>query len=209
MSNEIASPETAFGYLSVLESEEHGYFGGYLIVSRLGRPLEFHCTAPIRPNRAQRILYGPTLEPYLLGEQIASALLDAAKLMPRLILTDRDATLHARLRSSVPLVLFHSVEDCSPGAAPDASYRKDALVASTAVGGQTSAGGVSRRTLILNDHRFELPPGFESDYDAVAQLLGELSQHVELAEPFLRIEEAIREAQRLGGREADTHDQAA
>ena len=82
MSNETPNQETTFGYLSVINSAEHGYFGGYLIVGPMGRPLEFHCTAPIRPSRAQQILYGPTLEPFLLGEQIAGAMLDAAKLRP-------------------------------------------------------------------------------------------------------------------------------
>src|SRR3982750_3366346 len=104
MPNETPSQETTFGYLSVINSAEHGYFGGYLIVGPLGRPLEFHCTAPVRPSRAQPILYGPPLEPFLLGEQIAGAMLDAAKLKPRLILTNCEATLHARSRISSPMV---------------------------------------------------------------------------------------------------------
>src|ERR1700754_175998 len=106
MPNETPIQETTFGYLSVINSAEHGYFGGYLIVGPLGRPLEFHCTAPLRPSRAQQILYGPTLEPFLLGEQIAGAMLDAAKLKPRLILTNCEATLHARSRISAPMVLM-------------------------------------------------------------------------------------------------------
>src|SRR6187399_2468457 len=104
MPSETPSQEATFGYLSVINSAEHGYFGGYLIVGPLGRPLEFHCTAPVRPSRAQQILYGPTLEPFLLGEQIAGAMLDAAKLKPRLILTNCEATLHARSRIKSPMV---------------------------------------------------------------------------------------------------------
>jgi hypothetical protein len=65
---ETQSRETSFGFLSSVHTAEHGYFGGYLIVSELGRPLEFHCTSPVRPSRAQEILYGPTLQAYLLGE---------------------------------------------------------------------------------------------------------------------------------------------
>ena len=53
---------------------EQGLFGGYLVLNLLGRPLEFHCTAPVRPNRAQEILYGPTLDPYLCGERIGQTL---------------------------------------------------------------------------------------------------------------------------------------
>ena len=52
----------AIGFLTVTRDLEQGLFGGYLLLNALGRPLEFHCTAPVRPNRAQEILYGPTLD---------------------------------------------------------------------------------------------------------------------------------------------------
>src|SRR6188508_3314430 len=121
MPNETPCQETTFGYLSVINSAEHGYFGGYLIVGPLGRPLEFHCTAPVRPSRAQQILYGPTLEPFLLGEQIAGAMLDAAKLKPSLILANCEATLHARSRISSPMVLLCRNANASAEAANTAS----------------------------------------------------------------------------------------
>src|SRR5215211_6227838 len=114
---ETPSQETTFGYLSVINSADHGYFGGYLIVGPLGRPLEFHCTAPVRPSRAQQILYGPTLEPFLLGEQIAGTILEAAKLKPRLILANCEATLYVRSRISSPIVLLKAMVE-SP-ASPD------------------------------------------------------------------------------------------
>src|SRR4051812_23172961 len=59
-----ASP-AALGFLTVVEDEQQGLVGGYLLLNPLGRPVEFHCTAPVKPNRAQQILYGPTLRPYL------------------------------------------------------------------------------------------------------------------------------------------------
>ena len=49
------------GFLSVRYRSEHGFFGGYLIVNQLARPLEFHCTMPVRPSRSQELLYGKTL----------------------------------------------------------------------------------------------------------------------------------------------------
>ena len=58
----------AIGFLTVTEHAEHGLFGGYLILNVSGRPLEFHCTAPLKPSRAQEILYGPTLRPFLFGD---------------------------------------------------------------------------------------------------------------------------------------------
>ena len=93
MMHQTPSGATTFGYLSAVESAEHGFFGGYLLVSPLGRPVEFHCTAPVRPSRAQEILYGPTLRPYLLGEQIAGTLLSKAQLRPQIILTDQPSVL--------------------------------------------------------------------------------------------------------------------
>ena len=179
MLNETPSQETTFGYLSVINSAEHGYFGGYLIVGPLGRPLEFHCTAPVQPSRAQRILYGPTLEPFLLGEQIAGAMLEAAKLKPSLILTNCEATLHARSRISSPMALL-----C--GNAGPTSGSADPMRASTDLALNPHSSSWPHKSFSVEAFLFILPIGFESDR-----------------------EEAIREAQRLGGRDAETHDQAA
>lgn len=174
---------TTFGYLSAVESAEHGFFGGYLLVSQLGRPLEFHCTAPIRPSRAQQILYGPTLQPYLLGEQIAGTLLAKAQTKPQIILTDQSSVLCHRQKSDVPIVYLIP----------------NALDASTHPPGHVRITG----------HAFELAPGFESDRDAATALLTTLAGLVDLPEPFERIHEAICEAQRIGGRGADAHGEAA
>lgn len=72
-------PNATFGFLDVVELPSVGYCGGLLIVSQLGRPLEFHCTAPVAVNRAQQILYGQTYRGFLCTEQIAAALIDKAK----------------------------------------------------------------------------------------------------------------------------------
>ena len=95
----------AIGFLTVTEHAEHGLFGGYLILNVSGRPLEFHCTAPLKPSRAQEILYGPTLRPFLFGEQIGQTLLAKAKVKPLLVCTDAEAMLAAREFSEVPLLL--------------------------------------------------------------------------------------------------------
>ena len=65
----------AFGFLTAIDSPSHGLFGGYLVVDLTGRPLEFHCTAPIKVSRAQQILYGSTLQNHLHGQQIGACLL--------------------------------------------------------------------------------------------------------------------------------------
>jgi len=191
-----ASPttQTIFGYLSTVQSLEHGFFGGYLIISTLGRPLEFHCTAPVRPSRAQEILYGPALQPYLLGDQIGGTLLAAAKLKPGLILVDQFAALHARSKAGVPIVMVRLREE---NAVSDLNDRDE--FSSLSVPHEFSAYGFD----------LLLPVAYAADEAAVIRLLNSLASEVDLAEPFGRIHEAVREAQRLGTRGNDIHGQAA
>src|SRR4051794_10676188 len=173
MSRPTASSEKSFGYLTAVETAEFGYFGGYLVISQLGRPLEFHCTAPIQPSRAQRILYGPTLASYLLGEQICGALSGVAKLTPELILTDCEVALHARNRFAVPMALVTAIERAE-------------LV------GQQVAG-----VFMIGLNQFRLPDGYEGEQHSIEEAVTLLAQRVELTEPFGRIREAIDEAQRI------------
>ncbi len=101
----------AIGFLTVIDHPQHGLFGGYLVLNLAGRPLEFHCTAPIKPNRAQQILYGPTLESFLYGEQIGSTLLGHAKTSPLVVCTDREPVLSLRDLVEVPVVLVLPPEE--------------------------------------------------------------------------------------------------
>ena len=99
------TPNAALGFLTVVEDSQHGLFGGYLVLNAAGRPLEFHCTAPVKPNRAQEILYGPTLEPFLYGEQIGQTLLSKAKTPPLFVFTDRPAAMAVRQHVEMPVAL--------------------------------------------------------------------------------------------------------
>jgi hypothetical protein len=209
MTHESLKQKPTFGYLSAVYSAEHGYFGGYLIVSPLGRPLEFHCTAPVLPSRAQRILYGPTLEPYLLGEQIGAGLIAAAKLSPRLVLTDFVPFEAAKDHMRGPLVLVPS----KPKPAGDMSTRG----LPEQPGEATSARDHALRdehpgwshAFLAGQHTLHLAIGMESQREQVIELINQLTERVELTEPFERIHEAIREAQRIGARGAESHGQAA
>ncbi len=78
----------SIGYLSVLDEPGVGLIGGYLIVSPRGRPLEFHCTAPVAPSRAHQLLFGTTLRACMAAEEITPALLRAAAHRPSVVLTD-------------------------------------------------------------------------------------------------------------------------
>src|SRR6266436_3036219 len=111
-----AKSQSALGFLTVLEHAQHGLMGGYLVLNAAGRPLEFHCTAPIKPNRAQEILYGPTLEPFLYGEQIGRTLVEKSAVEVQLFCTDLAAVLAVREHVSPPVALVLPPEGTSvPG----------------------------------------------------------------------------------------------
>jgi hypothetical protein len=179
------------GFLTVVEHPQYGLFGGYLILNMAGRPLEFHCTAPIKPNRAQEILYGPTLESFLYGEQIGGTLIGHGSSTPLVICTDRAQALTAREQVSTPLVLVlppewsgeNESEHVATGAAGrffriDAAHRGPRLV-----------------TFQLGRNRLAVPELAQEDRRLVGERLAELAESFDLAEPFQRIRDAIEEAQ--------------
>lgn len=100
----VLPSEVTLGFLTIVEIADKGFVGGYLLTNVWGRPLEFQCTAPVKPSRAQEILYGPTLRPVLFGELIAATLIEKAAGEPALVLTDEETALGARPEVKVPVV---------------------------------------------------------------------------------------------------------
>jgi hypothetical protein len=188
MSNHTdAKSKPALGFLTVIEHPQYGLFGGYLLLNTAGRPLEFHCTAPIKPNRAQEILYGPTLEAFLYGEQIGRTLINQAGIPPILICTDRESALAAREHVSTPVVLVLPPEGEATGEPAEGSGRILRLDA--------AHPGPRLATFRLGRNRLALPERADEDRRLVAERLGELAESFDLAEPFQRIRDAIEEAQ--------------
>lgn len=108
---------THLGFLTALGDPARGVIGGFLVLNLVGRPTEFHCTAPVRPNRAQEILYGATLEGFLCGEQIAQALVGRTKTELAAILTNNPNVLTAGNSLKAPLAMvFNRSNVCAtPG----------------------------------------------------------------------------------------------
>jgi len=185
MGTNDAKSKSALGFLTVLEHQEHGLFGGYLVLNPSGRPLEFHCTAPIKPNRAQEILYGPTLESFLYGEQIGQAVLQKANTEPFFVCTDRRAALAVREHVSLPVALVLSGETQEPD--HDGPFHRI----------DTAHGGVTGLvTFQLGRNRLALPGRCEDDRRVISEGAAELAESFDLSEPFDRIREAIEEAQK-------------
>ena len=173
----------ALGFLTVVEDAEHGLFGGYLVLNLIGRPLEFHCTAPVKPNRAQQILYGPTLAPYLYGEQIAATLIRKATVKTSVVFTDLPAVLAARELVDMPVVATH---DSTAAATTGAQYRLDGPEPQP---GRWHAFHWANQPLrVAGPH--------QADEAQVLKSLAEVADDFDLAEPFQRIREAIAEASR-------------
>jgi hypothetical protein len=98
------------GFLAAIEDPERGFVGGLLVTNRFGRPLEFQCTTPVRPNRTQQILYGPTLRPYLLAEVIGRTLVEKVGVKPHLVLIEAPELLELRLHVDVPVAYLANTD---------------------------------------------------------------------------------------------------
>ncbi len=212
MTNDRAKSLPTLGFLTVVEHPQYGLFGGYLLLNLAGRPLEFHCTTPVKPNRAEEILYGPTLEAFLYGEQIGQTLFKQAKSEPLVLCTDRAAALATREFVAVPMVLVLGAEheaklDAAPngansppvGLVPDATAdRIPEPIRHQATFLRLDAahhGGPRLAVFRLGRNRLALPEDAGDDRRQIADRLGDLADSLDLAEPFDRIRAAIEEAQ--------------
>lgn len=92
-------------YLALVVESDTTCYGGLLAIDSLGRPVEFHCSAPLTPSRAHSILYGPTLRSHLTDQVVAPALLRALRRRPAALLVDHREQL--ALRSQVHYPVLH------------------------------------------------------------------------------------------------------
>ena len=107
--------ETRYGFLAVLKIADLGYCGGLLVLTEFGRPLEFHCTAPVNANRAQEILYGQTLESFLMCDQIGVALCEKPKLPLSVIVVEQNELASLSHQTEIPIAFVEqSNEDENP-----------------------------------------------------------------------------------------------
>ena len=191
MDDSGAKSLSALGFLTVVESPQHGLFGGLLVLNPSGHPVEFHCTAPVKPNRAQQILYGKTLEPFLYGHQIGSTLLSKAQPKPPVVLTDVPSMLALRESTATPVVLLAPASD-EPADATDVAYRVDAAHTAAQATGPKSA------TFRVGAYDLALSTTEDETAGRLIKQLVTVAERIDLAEPFERIREAIQEAQRIG-----------
>ena len=193
MTTKATSTDVAFGFLSVVRSAEDGLFGGYLVLNGQGRPLEFHCTAPVKANRAQEILYGATLEPFLHGEQIGQTLMSAAKRVPQVVCTDVLPVLALQSVTSTPVVW---VADRLPTTSLTAVELADVMKLVDEADCARLAKLSTVYPFAFADHVLLMNESQREQQDEICQQLTQLLQLIDLREPFTRIQAAIEEAHR-------------
>ncbi|MEM7476638.1 MAG: hypothetical protein AAF483_16745 [Planctomycetota bacterium] len=167
------------GFLSVRQHCEHGFFGGYLLLNALARPLEFHCTLPVKPSRAQELLYGPTLNDFVCGEQIAKALVEKAKIKATIIITDVVPILALQSFTSQPVAFLK----CEKGARDSAASQ---LV--------KPKSNLSTQPLSGLAHSLQVLASESNAEERTREVLSHLREDFDIEEPFQRVVEALLEA---------------
>ncbi|HUG91879.1 MAG TPA: hypothetical protein VML55_13660 [Planctomycetaceae bacterium] len=177
MSQPNTHPPFRLGFLAAVELPGRGHVGGLLVTNHLGRPLEFQCTAPVKANRTQEILYGPTLVPYLLCDLIGRTLLDKVGVKPQLVLVDDPRLVELRAEVDVPVaVLSLSTADADSGDTIDPPLDP----------------GTPARA-VLGRQAVAYHPSFAADAEMLEQARNRLPPDADLSEPFARVREALRE----------------
>src|SRR5258708_21460228 len=92
-------------FLGYMELEKgSAYRGGILVADEWGKPLEFRCTAPVRPNPVQRTLYGETLMPHIAVELVGTPLLRTLEERPEVVVIQDDVFFDLRNHTATPVL---------------------------------------------------------------------------------------------------------
>jgi hypothetical protein len=165
------------GFMTVF-AEAAGYVGGFLITNSWGRPLEFRVSSAVNPNRIQSAIYGSTLPEFLAGELIGKALFDKATSPVSLIFTDTLIVLPLRRQIAVPVLALVDEEE---------------LRATPLLSDQPRAVGHDRLQGLGYHSATEAGDGA-----TIRQILDQVDSGFDLADPFMRVREAMQEARRMG-----------
>lgn len=186
------------GFFSITEHADWGIVGGLLVLNASGRPLEFHCTAPLKPNRAQEILYGPTLRPFLYGEQIGATLAAKAKSDALFLCTDSEPAMCLRDSIPTPLLLVLARETSPPAAASSSAGDggKQRKLRFDEPQGTPRPAWSRLREFALGKQPVAVLEQHAGDRELIEQRWQPYAEHLDLVEPFSRIREALEEAQR-------------
>ena len=178
MAETTAQTMQSLGFLTIVQ-ENNGYLGGYLVTNLWGRPLEFRLSTAVQPNRIQQILYGGTLQAYICADLIGKTLIEKTTTTAQCIFADCEAVLDLRLHIDLPIACLAIENSRLRAPDPGSTIKVDPTT------GRWKSPMLSH-------------PRFPADVAAIRTLLERLDGVLDLAEPFVRIREAISEARKLG-----------
>ena len=205
------------GFLTVIEHVPLGRVGGFLVLNQAGRPVEFHCTSPVRANRAQEILYGSSLYPFLYGEQIAGTLVSKTKSPVTLLLTDSIPVLAVQESVDLPVVYVcaRKREEGEQGERGNEQVRQSLLDFGIENAVRTDEDteknerekarrlhdipglSVARwREIECGNQWIGVPAGNEEELEIFRRRFQRLAKTLDIAEPFERIRLAVEETQK-------------
>jgi len=171
------------GFLAFKEFER-GYRGGLLVTDNRGKPLEFRCTSPIRPNQVQRILYGRTLIPFLAVRLIGVPLTNSVTEKPTVIVSNHDVFLDLRESIQQPLLVVRRQGDSfGTAGSPQNRPGQDTVL--------IESQGAKFDPIVVESHW-----RFPDESKQLRYQLREIFDYMDLLEPFERINKALDEVER-------------
>ena len=164
------SPQATIAFLGYREFDDgEAYRGAILVADEFSKPLEFRCTAPVRPTQLQRTLYGKSLLPHILTELIGVPLISSVREKPQLILIGDESYFDIRHKISAPVIRITK---------SNGSKSKGLSI-------QSSSGKFEQ--LEIQAH-----PKFPADLDSAGDRLRDLFARWDLIEPFQRMTEGLQ-----------------
>ena len=175
---QLPATQTAIGFLGYHAFDDgEAYRGAILVTDESGKPLEFRCTAPVRPTQLQRTLYGKSLLPHVLTELIGAPLISSVREKPQLILIADEAYFDVRHKVSAPVIRV--------GRPSGAKEKQDDQPKSKSLLLQSASGKFAQVEI-------EAHWKFAADLDSSGERLRDLFGRWDLTEPFQRLADGLQ-----------------
>ncbi len=197
MANGVDDKNSNLGYYSLLELEKNEFVGGLLVLNSNGRPLEFHCTTPVKANRPQQVLFGNSLKRFIVGESILPRLVSECKNNVDFVLADDPDATEAQKKIEQPIVVmdlepYHEEHERRGVKETDGDRQERVDVPEIA---EPSSQFRSLIRLRLKSLDFWIDPSIKGRKPEVSDMLTQVANAIIIDEPFQRVQMAIRESQ--------------
>ena len=159
----------------VVTLDQDGFVGALLVTDRIGKPMEFRVTYPVKPSLVQRTIYGASLIPHIGVELCGRPLYEMLETKPSLLLVENEQFLPLNETVAGIVARIRRPEQLTELVQED-----------------------SEETLAHPTSRFQpLAITWPSNYDRnvrlrARQFLEKLFEGMDLIEPFERIERAVK-----------------